>query len=217
MFARIFPFALLIAALVAESALRASPWRDAVDLRWVTVARGLATGAALAWLWPRYSELERPPRASHLILAIVTGLLVFAAWITFDRGWAVLGDGGTGFVATQASGALDIPLALLRLAGFALAVPIAEELFWRSFLLRWIDRKDFLACDPQHVSARAFAISSALFAAEHSQWIAGLMAGAAYTWVYKRTGNLWVPIVSHAITNGTLGLWILAGSRWTYW
>jgi CAAX prenyl protease-like protein len=114
-------------------------------------------------------------------------------------------------------GRTDFVLASLRLLGFALAVPIAEELFWRSFLLRWVDRKDFLTFDPRQASLRAFAISSALFAAEHSHWFAGLMAGAAYTWVYTRTGNLWVPIVSHAITNGTLGLWILAGSRWTYW
>src|ERR1700760_549660 len=158
MFARIFPFALLIAALVAESALRASPWRDAVDPRWVTVGRGLVVGAALIWLWPRYTELKQRPQASSLVLAIVSGLAVFAIWITFDHGWAVLEQGGGGFVPTQASGALDIPMAVLRLAGFALAVPLAEELFWRSFLLRWIDRKDFLACDPRHVSARAFAI-----------------------------------------------------------
>ena len=45
----------------------------------------------------------------------------------------------------------------------------------------------------------------------------GLAAGLAYTWVYARSGNLWIPITSHAITNGTLGLWILATGNWRFW
>jgi CAAX prenyl protease-like protein len=92
-----------------------------------------------------------------------------------------------------------------------------EELFWRSFLLRWIDSRDFLSWDPRKATFLAFALSSALFASEHSLWFAGLAAGIAYTWVYIRSGNLWIPIVSHAVTNGTLGLWILATGNWRFW
>jgi CAAX prenyl protease-like protein len=71
--------------------------------------------------------------------------------------------------------------------------------------------------DPKRASFTALAISSALFAVEHSQWLAGLIAGVVYTWLYKKTGNLRIPILSHAITNGTLGLWILATGNWRFW
>jgi CAAX prenyl protease-like protein len=151
------------------------------------------------------------------VLAVGVGLAVFAAWITFDHGWAVVGEAGRGFVPLRGDGRIDWTLAGPRLLALVLVVPVMEELFWRSFLLRWIDRRNFLSADPRSASPAAFAISSVLFASEHSLWFAGLIAGLMYTWVYTRTGNLWVPIVSHAITNGTLGLWILATGSWHYW
>ena len=92
-----------------------------------------------------------------------------------------------------------------------------EELFWRSFLMRWIEKRDFLALPPARVGAVAFLLSSALFALEHSLWFAGLLAGLAYGWVYMRTGNVRVPIAAHAITNGLLGAWILATQNWHHW
>ena len=92
-----------------------------------------------------------------------------------------------------------------------------EELFWRSLAMRWIDGRDFLAVNPRRVSFVAFALSSALFALEHSQWLAGLLAGAAYGWLYLRSGNLWIPIISHATTNGILALWIVATGSWRFW
>jgi hypothetical protein len=159
--------------------------------------------------------------AGHFVaspwLPVLRGLAVFGAWITLDSGWAVVGRMGTGFTPLKADGSIDWLLAGLRLFGLSLVVPVMEELFWRSFLLRWIDRRDFLAMDPKRASFTALAISSALFALEHSQWLAGLIAGAVYTWLYKKTGNLRIPILSHAITNGTLGLWILATGNWRFW
>jgi CAAX prenyl protease-like protein len=92
-----------------------------------------------------------------------------------------------------------------------------EELFWRSFLMRWIAKRDFLALEPKCAGFAAVAISSALFAAEHSFWFAGLIAGAAYALVYIRSGNLWTPIIAHATTNGILGTWILLTGNWRYW
>ena len=60
-------------------------------------------------------------------------------------------------------------------------------------------------------------ITTALFAFEHDRWFAGALAGAAYNWLYMRSGNLWVPIVAHAVTNGVLGLWVLQTGRWEFW
>ncbi len=198
----------------------------------LTVVRGVAAAAVLAILWPHYTELRfagnpyprslRGPlprareHAREWLIAVAVGFAVFFAWIHLDRGWMTLG-GGTAFDPTRADGTIDWTLAGLRLFGFALVVPVMEELFWRSFVMRWIDARDFLHVDPRRATWRAFVISSALFASEHSLWLAGLAAGLGYSWVYVRSGNLWMPIVSHAITNGTLGLWILATGNWRYW
>ena len=185
--------------------------------------RGVVAAVVLAFFWREYSELRTAPReqsaappAREWLIAIAVGFAVFFAWIHLDRGWVAFA-GGPGFDPTRPDGTIDWTLAGPRLFGLSLVVPVMEELFWRSFILRWIDARDFLVLDPRRASWRAFVISSALFASEHSLWLAGILAGLGYSWVYVRSGNLWMSIVSHTITNGTLGLWILATGNWRFW
>jgi hypothetical protein len=211
---RIAPFALFIAFLALTPLLG-----TLVDSRWLVALRGVAVAAVLVLFWRSYTELAAPQRAaaSDWALAVALGAAVFALWITLDSGWAVIGTPGEGFVPLRRDGSIDASLVALRLFGLVLVVPVMEELFWRSFVMRWIDRREFLSLDPARVTPLAFALSSALFALEHAQWLAGLLAGLAYGWLYMRSRNLWIPILSHGITNGLLGIWILAARDWTLW
>jgi CAAX prenyl protease-like protein len=220
-FARIAPFALFMAFVAVLSWPEGPTSRlTEADVRWLVIFRGVAVAAVLGILWRHYLELHDAPllKARQWLLALASGAAVFVVWITFDSGWAAFDSGASaGFSPLRPDGSIDPMLAFLRLAGLALVVPVMEELFWRSFLLRWIVKREFLTVDPRHVSFAAFAISSALFASEHSQWFAGLVAGMVYNAIYMRSGNLWVPIVSHATTNGLLGIWILATGNWQFW
>ena len=36
------------------------------------------------------------------------------------------------------------------------------------------------------------------------------MAGLAYALLYRHTGKLWTAVIAHAVTNGALGLWVVA-------
>jgi CAAX prenyl protease-like protein len=193
--------------------------RAGADGRWLVALRGVPVAALLLYFRRDYVELcaVRAPRTqpSDWILAIVLGFAVFLAWIHLDFP-IVAFRGRAGFDPSRGNG-LDWPLLILRWSSLALVVPVMEELFWRSFLMRWIASREFLLMDPKKVGAGAFVISSALFASEHSMWLAGLLAGLAYGWLYVRTANLWIPVLSHTITNGTLGLWILATGQWRFW
>ena len=220
---RILPFALFLLFLVASSVLPppqpATPGE--LDSRWAYAARTLAVGALLIMLWKRFAELHSPVRmkARDWLWAIASGIAVFVVWIHLDHGWVVFGDSTTTAFDPREHGteALHMPLTILRLLGLAVVVPIAEELFWRSFLMRWVQQPDFLALAPGAVGLRAIAISSALFALEHTQWLAGLIAGVVYAWIYTCTGKLWAAIVSHAVTNTMLGAWILMTRDWRFW
>ena len=211
--ARIAPFGLFLAFIAVQPLLEGR-----LDVRTLAVARGIAVAALLAILWRFYDELRDGPSVPtrEWAIAAAAGIAVFLAWITFDTGWAAY-ESGAGFVPLRADGSLDLVLVSLRLFGLVLVVPVMEELFWRSFVMRWIGKRDFLAADPRKAGLAAFLLSSALFASEHALWFAGLLAGLAYGGVYMRTGNLRVPIVSHAITNGLLGAWILATQNWHFW
>jgi CAAX prenyl protease-like protein len=208
----VVPFAVFIALLAASPLLEGF-----VDARWLVVGRGLVAAALLAWFWRFYSELRAPAGAGPGLAAIGLGVLVGFLWIGLDFGWTRIGDPGRGFVPLRADGSLDPLLVALRLFGFVLVVPVMEELFWRSFLMRRIDRADFLSLDPRATSAMALVLTSAAFALEHREWLAGLVAGLAYGTVYRRTGNLSAAIASHASTNLTMAGWVLATGEWRHW
>jgi CAAX prenyl protease-like protein len=108
-------------------------------------------------------------------------------------------------------------LIVVRIFGAAAVVPVMEELFWRSFVQRWIDRQDFLLLAPADVSLRALLFASLAFGFEHGQWLAGIIAGLAYGWLYRRSGSLWPPIMAHGLTNLLLGVWVVSSGQWQFW
>ncbi|MCX7894069.1 MAG: CAAX prenyl protease-related protein [Burkholderiales bacterium] len=218
--ARIVPFGIYIAFLVIGSALGAlaagRPGAD-FDERWLYPLQIGLVAAALAWFWRRYGELRAgAPPAAAIALAVAVGAAVFVAWINLDAGWATLGD-AAGFDPRRSDGTLDWTLVVPRVVGAALVVPVMEELFWRSFVMRWIDRSDFLAQDPRHSGSRALLVSSVIFGFEHTLWFAGILAGLAYGWLYMRTANLWAPVIAHAVTNAALAAWVLHRGAWHFW
>ncbi|MFP5392631.1 MAG: CAAX prenyl protease-related protein, partial [Gammaproteobacteria bacterium] len=130
----------------------------------------------------------------------------------------ILADEPTGQL-DRANGAtvVRVLLAAAEHAGAALVVPVMEELFWRSFLMRWIDDVNFATVDPRAVKPLSVLITVVLFAFEHNQWLAGIVAGVAYSLLYMKTRSLWPAILAHAVTNGVLGVWIVRSGIWTYW
>lgn len=217
MLARVLPFALYIAFIAAAPALRAA-LPEGWDGRWLYAVQITAVMLALGWFARGYVEL-RPLalgwRAS--LEAVAVGIAVFVLWINLDLPWAMLGAAGLGFDPRAPSGDIDWSLAAVRLFGAAAVVPLMEELFWRSFIMRWLDQRDFLRLPAAAVSGRSLALSAAVFAVEHTLWLAGLLAGLAYGALYRRSQNLWSPILAHAVTNLLLGLWVLATASWSFW
>lgn len=201
--ARIVPFAVYMAFIVLESLL---PEKPGFDLHWLYVAQIVVTAAALAFYWGRYEEL-RDGRLDlrNVLLGVGTGIVVYVLWKALDQPWAAIGEGRPVETA-RTLWAGDPLFAVARVLGAAVLVPIMEELFWRSFLMRWAHRTDFLAVAPAQVGLRALAISAVLFGLEHHLIVAGIAAGLVYGELYRRTGRLWTVVIAHAVTNGILEL-----------
>ena len=135
-------------------------------------------------------------------LSIAVGLFVFAVWILpeqFDWAWyrdcCIIGEGGTKAVAEASAAMIAV-----RLFGSAFVISVAEELFFRKWLIGFA----------------GFAWMVALFAVEHDRWLVGAIAGAVYGVLYLRRG-LFAAIVAHATTNLVLGLWVLRTGQWQFW
>jgi CAAX prenyl protease-like protein len=212
---RILPFGAYLAFFLVGDLL-ARFGVDAASLRWLYAVKVALVAGLLALFWREYSELKVKPMGMPVVLtALAVGVAVFFLWINLHAGWMVIGT-SAGFDPRN-GGVLDWPLVAVRIAGAALVVPVMEELFWRSFVLRWIDKPDFLSLDPAQAGLRGFCISVLLFGFEHNLWLAGIVAGVAYSVLFMRHRTIWSPILAHAVTNGMLGAWVVMTGSWSYW
>lgn len=213
---RAAPFGTYVFFMVLADVLSSFGW-SAHELRWLYAVQITAVASLLWVLRSAYVELRLPRGVNTLTwgAAVVAGVIVFVAWINLDKSWMVMGA-SVGFDPGDDAG-IDWLWVAVRLAGATLVVPLMEELFWRSFIMRWITHQNFLAVNPAHVGLKAFCITAVLFAVAHNLWLAGLFAGAVYSLLYIRSGTLWSPIIAHAITNGLLGVWIIYTGNWSFW
>lgn len=213
--ARILPFLTYVVFLVAGDAL-GGLGVSAGALRWLYPLKVGAVALMLALFWRRYAELRSSlPSPKVAAVAIAAGAAVWALWISLDAGWMVVGS-AAGFDPRDGA-ALDWALVLSRILGAALVVPVMEELFWRSFVMRRIASPDFEKVDPAQVGWMSFIITCVLFGFEHDLWLAGIVAGATYCALFMRHRTLWSPILAHAVTNCLLGVWVLGTGNWSYW
>ncbi len=214
---RMVPFVLFMLLLALRG--QVGDGMAGLDARWLYGVQVAVVAAALVWGWRSYGELSKQlrPTASEWAIAVAVGLLVFVAWINLDAPWMMLGQASATFVPTNAVGALDWPLITVRVIGAVLVVPLMEELFWRSFLMRWVDDAQFERVAPSSVTAKAIVLSTFAFVLVHTQWLAAALAGLAYAWLYRRSGKLWLAIIAHAVTNAALAIWVLRTSQWQFW
>ena len=213
---RIAPFGAYVFFMLLEDVLLKFGW-NADDLRSLYAVK-ITVVAGLLWLMrSAYSELCWPTGVSFRTwsVAIGAGAVVFIAWINLTAGWMVMGE-SVGFDPNGDDG-IDWFLVAVRMVGAALVVPLMEEIFWRSFLMRWIAHPNFLTVNPANVGFKAFCMTAILFAVAHNLWLAGLFAGVVYNLLYMRSGTLWSPVLAHAITNAILGIWIISTGNWGFW
>jgi len=214
--ARCVPFVVFMALLALRGYL---PDNFGIDARWIYGAQTLIVAGLLAFYWRGYGELARQnlPDAREAGWAVVVGIAVFAIWVQLDHPWLQLGSATASFVPLDAAGQPIWPLIALRLAGAVLVVPVMEELFWRSFLMRWVQHPGFERVDPQTVGVKAVLLSTFVFTLAHTLWLAAVNAGLAYALLYRKSGKLWPAVIAHAVTNGLLGVWVIATGRWEFW
>jgi len=209
------PFGAVIALLAVRSYLPLSPLAEQVV--WIVVMVAIL------------ALVSRPVlnfRVRNWGGSILLGVAVFAIWIGPDRilpgyhSYWLFSNSITGSVAGSLpeSSRADTAVLTLRTLRAAIFVPIAEELFWRAWLMRWAISQDFTKIPLGTWSARAFWIVAVLFALEHGAlWDVGLAAGILYNWWMVRTKSLGDVIVAHGVTNAVLSAYVIFANQWQYW
>lgn len=213
----VVPFAAFLAALALGPKLGVTPRVESL----LRVSTLLAIIALLAWPVLRATTVVRSLASAGV------GIGVFVLWIAPDvlvpgyREAIIFQNDLTGTTASSLpEAARDDPVVLaLRFVRATLIVPIVEELFWRGWLPRWLDRMDDFQGVPLGTFSRfSFVGTAVLFGLEHgAYWDVGFAAGIVYNWWMLRTRSLGDLILCHGVTNACLSAYVLMAGRWEYW
>lgn len=179
---------------------------------WLYPVRVLAVGTALFCL-KRYFL---PLKLDLSIFPVLVGTLVFFIWI-----WLIVPDqeANIRFAETLFSGSKIVVAAWLvaRVVGSVIFVPIAEELVFRGYLLNLFPERFINKNSERAVQWIPLVVSSLLFGALHSQWIAGTVAGILYYFAKQMRGKLSDAVIAHITTNLLLSVYVLLFQEWSYW
>ena len=189
-----------------------------------TAATAVVGLVCLAFYSKALKALNAPNALKALIIGLVAGLAVCALWIWPDsfswyRTWLCWPIGSP--PAPPAAAPYDPAvcgwtLTIVKLIGSAFVIAPVEEVFFRSFLYRWLQNRDFTAVPLSRFDLSAFLWMVFLFTLEHDRPLAAAMAGGVYGLLAIRWG-LGSAIIAHVVTNLALGLHVIYHGAWAFW
>jgi CAAX prenyl protease-like protein len=209
-FPRVFPFAVFMAFVIVESIYTS-------DVYLIYITKSIVVGLIFLYFRNRYTEIDRSVSVKDIFIAVIWGVIVFILWINMSWNFAIIGEPRASnpyILLSKESLYLAI---FFRVYGSSIVVPVMEEIFWRSFVIRWIDSHDFLSVRIGTFTMRSFIITVLLFGSEHSLWLAGITAGILYNLLLYYRKNIFLCIVSHGVTNFILGVYVLYTGNWIFW
>lgn len=229
---RVVPFLIFLGLTFCQGAFGES------SRYWVYALKTVVGVVLLRLIWSAVAEL----RWHFSVEAVVAGCGVFVFWVGLDGLYPdlftlqneylcpVLKKIGLESLCSKEQtqpelwnphGQFAAPLAwafvVIRLVGSTLVVPPLEELFYRSFLYRYLAKPDFLSVPLGAFRWWPFLLTSAVFGLSHSQWLAGILCGFVYQGLVCYTKRLGDAMVAHAITNALLGAYVIARGAWQFW
>lgn len=194
---------------------------------WIYTLKIALTAAALAGTWPGWRRL--PWRVS--LLGCLVGVVGAALWIGIcalhierrvlePLGWQWLVDSGarSQFNPLEQLGAHPAwawSFLVVRFLGLVVIIALAEELFLRGFVMRFVTADVWWRLPFGRVSQAALVAGTLLPMLMHP---GELLAAAAWfslvSWLMTRTRSFGDCVTAHALTNLLLGLYVVTTGHW---
>jgi CAAX prenyl protease-like protein len=221
--ARVAPFLIFVALTLAQG--KCGP----ASAYWFYFAKTLVGLWLIYEIWPLVTEM----RWAFSWEAVAIGLGVFAVWVGINGEWttqsALWVKLGLSHAPTTPSpvwnpnaqvgsgSALAWFFIITRILGSTFVVPPLEEVFYRSFVYRYIAKVDFLSVPLNLFLPGPFIATVLAFGFSHNEWLAGIICATAYQWLVLRKNRLGDAMTAHAITNFLLGVWVVWKGAWNFW
>lgn len=218
---RVAPFAIFVLLTAAQGKF------GAASAYWFYLAKTLVGLWLILEIRPSVSEM----RWAFSWEAVLVGVGVFALWVGLSGEWTTQNSlwEKLGFshppekfaAAWNPNGHFGSVLAWLfivtRILGSTFIVPQIEEVFYRSFLYRYLATQNFLSVPLDKFLPIPFLVTAVVFGISHNEWLAGILCGAAFQWLVLRKNRLGDAMTAHAITNFLLGIWVVTRGAWQFW
>ena len=210
-----------VAPFVTVLLLIAAP-KPASLIYWEWPIQTLVVALVCFVTWPKDASLK----VNHWLLSTIVGVATLLLWIAPEvinpkyREFFLFSNGIVGHVGSSLRAeALKSDWVLLwRTLRASTVVPVAEELFWRAWLMRWLINSDFQKVPLGAYAPLAFWVVALLFGAEHGPyWDVGFLTGAIYNSWMLRTKSLGDCVLVHAVTNLIMSLYVIRFEQWQYW
>jgi CAAX prenyl protease-like protein len=209
-YVRVVPFVIFLALTFCQKGLGVQgPY-------WMYLVK-TAVGAWLIWEMRSYVAEMRWAISWE---AVVVGVGVCVMWIGISDWYPKFSKPATTWNPHTLYGqgsAMAWMFVLGHLLGSTFVVPPLEEVFYRSFLYRYLVKTDFLAMPLSRFHLLSLVVTSAAFAAEHYEWLSGILCGLAFQWLVIRKNRIGDAMTAHAITNFLLGVWVIWKGAWQFW
>lgn len=184
----------------------------------VYIIKTLLVGWLLWSFRKRFAELVLSTKPIDWVAGVGAGVITLFIWVAPEGILPGIGENngfdpysfGLGKILTSV-------VIFFRIAGAAVVVPVMEELFWRSFIMRWLIDADFLKIQLGRFTWFSFLGTSICFGLEHHRIVVGIAAGLIYGGLLLWRRNLFVPILAHGVTNFCLGIYVLQTGRYEFW
>ena len=158
--------------------------------------------------------------AKWIVPSVVIGLVLLGLWVGIEQAlvYPHLGE-RTGYNPFEKikDPAMRSSFVAFRFVGLALLVPVMEEIFWRSFGLRFASQPDFRSLPIGTFTWTGFGLVAAVVAGSHPEWMpAASFAAVTALWI-RHTKSLFACIVVHGVTNLGLGIYVVTQNAWKFW
>lgn len=136
---------------------------------------------------------------------VIGGIFVLVVWTVPENfGWYreyfIIGDAPVSDNSPYDPAVCGWALTTAKLLGSAFVISVAEELFFRKWMMNFA----------------GFWWMVALFAIEHDRPAVAAAAGAVYGFIALKRG-IFAASLAHAVTNLLLGFWIIYSGDWAFW
>lgn len=221
--ARVLPFAVFVLLTACQG------YSGEAGKYWFYVAKTVVGAGLILAMIPAVTELK----INLSVASVVVGVAVFGVWVWTENAWttqpAVWAKLGLAKAPVNPptvwnphlffgqDSALAWIIILTRMFGSVIVVPPLEEIFYRSFLYRYLIRTDFLTVPMGKFALGPFIFTAFLFGFSHREWFAGILCGMAYQGLVILKSRLGDAIAAHAITNLLLGSWVVLRGQWQFW